>query len=68
MFSLPTGGADGSSGTTEGKSDSSPIEIPGVTKQEMESFLGLVYFGYVLVLGYQNPPAIPTISTAIQDA
>lgn len=43
MFSLPNGG---SSGTMEGKTDSLPIEIPGVTKQEMESFLGFVYFGY----------------------
>jgi len=45
MFSLPTGEAGGPSGTTEGKSDSSPIEIPGVPKQEMESFLDFVYFG-----------------------
>jgi len=44
MFSLPVG-TGGSSGVTEGKSDTSPIEIPGVTKQEMESFLGFVYFG-----------------------
>lgn len=45
MFSLPTGGAGGPTTTMEGKSDSSPIEIPGVTKVEMESFLGFVYFG-----------------------
>ena len=38
----------------EGKSDSSPIEIPGVTRLEMESFLGFVYFGYVFVL-YRDP-------------
>jgi len=44
MFSLPVG-TSGSSGVTEGKSDTSPIEIPGVTNQEMESFLGFVYFG-----------------------
>lgn len=44
MFSLPTGGMP-TSGTMEGKSDSLPIEIPGVTKLEMESFLGFVYFG-----------------------
>jgi len=62
MFSLPVGGAGGSSGTTEGKSDTSPIEIPGVTKQEMESFLGFVYFGYVLPkFWYRNPPGILTI-------
>jgi len=45
MFSLPPCEASGSSGTREGQSDSSPIEIPGVAKQEMESFLGFVYFG-----------------------
>jgi len=45
MFSLPTGGTSGSSAAAEGKSDSSPIEIPGVTRQEMESFLDFVYFG-----------------------
>lgn len=42
MFSLPTGSP---SGLAEGQSDSSPIDIPGVTKKEMESFLGFVYFG-----------------------
>jgi len=69
MFSLPVGGAGGSSGTTEGKSDSSPIEIPEVTKQEMESFLGFVYFGYVLsVSGYRNLPGVLTIVTTTQDA
>lgn len=47
MFSLPVSGAGGSMATMEGKTDSSPIEIPGVTKLEMESFLGFVYFGYV---------------------
>ena len=55
MFSLPVGGADGSSGTIEGKSDSSPIDIPGVTTQEMESFLAFVYFGYVLISRYRDP-------------
>ena len=58
MFSLPVGGAGGSSGTTEGKTDSSPIEIPEVTKQEMESFLGFVYFGYVPTLRCRDPPGI----------
>jgi hypothetical protein len=55
LFSLPISGAGGSSGTTGGKSDSSPIEIeiPGATKQEMESFLGLVYFGCVPALECQ---------------
>ena len=47
MFSLPTGG---SAETVEGKSDALPIEIPGVTKVEMESFLAFVYFGYACVL------------------
>jgi len=69
MFSLPVGGAGGSSGTTEGKSDTSPIEIPGVTKQEMESFLGFVYFGYALPgFGYRNLPGILMIPTTTQDA
>ena len=54
MFSLPTGGTGTPSGTMEGKSDSSPIEIPGVTKLEMESFLGFVYFGYAFTL-YRDP-------------
>jgi len=45
MFSLPISGGGGSTPTMEGKSDSSPIEIPGVTIIEMESFLGFVYFG-----------------------
>ena len=54
MFSLPTGGANGPSGTMEGQADSSPIEIPGVTKPEMESFLGFVYFGYVVLHVYRS--------------
>ena len=39
--------------------DSLPIEIPGVTKLEMESFLGFVYFGYVRVLTPPHPPPAP---------
>jgi len=68
MFSLPTGGSTGSLGAIEGKSDSLPIEIPGVTKQEMESFLGFVYFGYVSTLDWRNPQGILPISTPTQDA
>jgi len=63
MFPLPTGQAGGSSEMTEGKFDSSPIEIPAVTKQEIESFLGFVYFGCVPMLGYQHPRSISAIST-----
>jgi len=68
MFSLPTSGEAGSSGAIEGKSDSLPIEIPGVTKQEMESFLGFVYFGYVPVLDWRNPQGISLILTPTQYA
>ena len=56
MFS-PVRGASGSLGATEGKSDRSPIEIPGVTKQEMENFLEFVCFGYVSMSGYRGSPA-----------
>ena len=61
MFSLPAG----SSEMIEGKSDTSPIEIPGVMKQEMESFLSFVYFGCVLVLGCRDSRSNLTISDDI---
>lgn len=35
----------GSSGLVEGQSDSSPMDVSGVVKEEMGSFLGFVHFG-----------------------